>query len=67
MTDKKFTDEEIVKALECCQSVAMDDCDGCPYSGLGQSLTDGGGYKSCCNFLLEDALSLIDLKKAEIE
>ena len=30
MTDKKFTDEEVIKALECC--VYSDGCERCQYS-----------------------------------
>ena len=31
MPDKKPTDNEIVKALECCASVNINSCDDCPF------------------------------------
>ncbi len=58
MTDHKFTDAEIVKALECCSPVVSEDfdCVICPYN-----------KKGCNSKLLRDALSLINRQKAEIE
>ena len=60
MTDHKFTDEEVIKALECC--VQGDSCLGCcPY--------DDGDYDCahCTSKLARDALNLINRQKAEIE
>lgn len=54
MTDKKFTDEEIIKVLECC--AYNDGCKGCKYS----KQCDGASY-------LIDALDLINRQKSEIE
>ena len=56
MTDHKFTDAEVIKALECCANA---DCLNCPrwseewYSGM------------CADFL-PSVLDLIDRQKAEI-
>jgi hypothetical protein len=55
MTDHKFTDEEIEKALECCSSY---DCDGCPlYSPT----------INCVILLPQKALELVKRQRAEIE
>nr|DAP55430.1 MAG TPA: hypothetical protein [Caudoviricetes sp.] len=54
MTDKKNTDEEIIKVLECC--AYNDGCKGCKYS----KQCDGASY-------LIDALDLINRQNAEIE
>lgn len=55
MTDKKFTDDEIIKALECCASY---DCDGCPlYSPT----------INCVILLPQKALELVERQMAEIE
>lgn len=55
MTDKTFTDEEIVKALECC--FAMGDCGRCP----AQKINDG-----CVGMIGVQAFSLINRQKAEL-
>lgn len=54
MTDKKFTDEEIIKALEC--HINAEDCVSCEVFG-------------CCDeiILTERVLDLINRQKAEIE
>lgn len=54
MTDKKFTDEEIIRALEC--HINAEDCVGCEMFG-------------CCDeiILAERVLDLINRQKAEIE
>ena len=55
MTDKKFTQEQIIKALECCGFT--EDCSGCPfYSDMG-----------CDENIHANALDLIKRQKAEIE
>lgn len=54
MTDKKFTDEEIIKALECC--AYSDGCERCQYS----KQCNGGEH-------LINALDLINRQKAENE
>ena len=54
-TERKFTDEEIEKALECCSSY---DCDGCPlYSPT----------INCVILLPQKALELVKRQKAEIK
>ena len=54
MTDHKFTDEEVIKALECCSSY---DCDGCPlYSPTINCVID----------LPRCALELVERYRAEI-
>ena len=54
-TERKFTDEEIEKALECCSSY---DCDGCPL------------YSPTINCVIElpkKALELVERYRAKIE
>lgn len=55
MTEHKFTDEEVIKALECCQGEGCADCPmiGCPTNNC---VWDAGF-----------ALDLINRQKAEIE
>ena len=52
MTDKKFTQEQIIKALECCIN---DDCDNCP-----------NGFGNCERNLAELSLDLIHRLKTRI-
>lgn len=54
MTDKKFTDEEIIKALEC--HIKAEDCEGCEMFGGCEEI-----------ILTERVLDLINRQKAEIE
>lgn len=58
MMERKFTDDEIVKALECCSKDSMLSCRNCP-------------YEESCNMgrsdIQKDALDLINRQKAEIE
>lgn len=54
MTDKKFTDEEIIKALEC--HINAEDCVGCEMFGRCDEI-----------ILTELVLDLINRQKAEIE
>lgn len=53
MTERKFTDEEIIKALECCSNSNTTEyyCDGCPYETI----------------LSIDILNLINRQRAEID
>lgn len=61
MTERKLTDEEVIKALECCAS--LNGCAECPYRDKEyKSSTDNCGYNST-----KDALDLINRKNAEIE
>ena len=54
-----MTDNEIIKALECCTDESYENCNECPYS------TD---TLSCERLkLLEDSLDLINRQKSEIE
>lgn len=58
MTNKKFTDEEITKAVECCSDPCAI-CDECPLYCVGAN---------CPSFELHRyALDLINRQKAEIE
>lgn len=58
MTDKNFTDEEIIKAVECCSDPCCK-CDDCPLYCRGAN---------CSSFELHRyALDLIYRQKAEIE
>lgn len=58
-----MTDEQIIKALECCATDDGDDCFQCPYCNLFFEPGDGG----CVNRCRKDALDLINRQKAEIE
>lgn len=53
--ERKFTDDEIVKALNCCGS---ENCRGCPYWNYK---CHGG------NQMIRDALDLINRQKARIK
>ncbi len=59
MTDKNFTDEEIIKALECCTKVVsgVRKCEKCPLYTKFQ----------CLYAIKVYALDLINRQKAEIE
>ena len=54
-----MTDNEIVKALECCMGCA---CKGCPYDGDAKIEAD-----VCINELVIDSLKLINRQKEEID
>lgn len=54
-----MTDNDIIKALECCREFS--DCDGCQYGYL----RTGNGL--CIYAMQKDALDLIARQKAEIE
>ena len=56
MPDKKLTDNEIVKALECCKSDTVL-CNECPYDKIGE----------CIEKMCADSIDLINRQKAEIE
>lgn len=57
MTDKKFTDKEIIKGLECCIG-GVANCRNC---------TNKQYCGTPINKMLEDTLELINRQKAEIE
>lgn len=59
MTDHKFTDAEIVKALEVC--VNNDSCKECPIN------PNHGNYGYCTNLALTHALALINRQKKQIK
>lgn len=52
-----MTDNEIIKALECCSEIDRKFCDNCTYNR----------EEDCIISLTRDALSLIKRQKAEIE
>ena len=58
-----MTDNEIIKALECCRSENGNDCENCQYTKVVYRQGEGG----CTNRLMQDALNLINRQKAEIE
>lgn len=61
MTDHKFADAEIVKALECCNTPGS--CYKCPYYD-----EDADAYEEACKyFLIKDVFPLINRQKSEIE
>lgn len=55
MTDQKFTDDDVIKALECCFGHEL--CDKCPY----EELVD------CVRQKEQNAIDLINRQKVEIE
>ena len=58
--ERKFTDKEIIKALECCKNdFSMSSCLDCPYNKEKSA--------KCITFMIEDALALILRQQAEIE
>lgn len=60
MTEHKFTDEEVIKALECCNRNGS--CSKCPYDRARfEYETD------CASEMTADALDLIKRQRAEIE
>ena len=62
MTDKKLTDNEIVKALECCiKSVTYNECEKCPY------YDDENEALVCTGNLLTNAIDLINRLQKENE
>lgn len=54
MTEHKYTDEEILKGIECCID---GDCGGCP-------INTGS---ACRDYLFEGAIDLINRQREEIE
>lgn len=56
----KTTDNEIIKAWECC--VIKGSCVGCPYKKYWQSFSS-----QCIDMRLEDTFAIIASQKAEIE
>ena len=57
MSERKYTDEEIVKALECCSGIGDAKCVDCPYHDA----------ERCAEASATDAIDLINRLKAEIE
>ena len=59
MTERKFTDEEVIRALEHCANSNTDEpyCHDCPYETT----------KYCASVLSKDTLDLINRQRAEIE
>ena len=53
-----MTDNEIIKALECCVKLSTEGCKACPYYMLGHG---------CLIECLEDTIDLINRQRAEIE
>jgi hypothetical protein len=60
--DKKLTDMEIVKALECCRTNLITDCKRC-----NLRLEDGTVRPFCTTTLIGNALDLINRLQAEKE
>lgn len=63
MTEHKYTDEEVIKALECCavdpKSGKFSDCKNCPLDAIKDA--------NCFNWIIQQcALDLINRKKAEV-
>ena len=60
MAEHKFTDEEIIKALECCAVIG-----GCVNCKMIDR--NGAGDDLCTQILLRNALDLINRQREEIE
>lgn len=60
MTDHKFADDDVIKALECCRDFG--DCSLCPYE---EAHFEDEPY--CAEKMHTDALALISRQKREIE
>ena len=58
-----MTDEQIIKALECCATDDGDDCFQCPYGNIVYKPGNGG----CVNRCRKDALDLINRQKEKIK
>lgn len=63
MIENKLTDEQVIKALECCTTDKGEDCESCPYNGMYYEQ----GFGGCCNKLSRDALGLLNRLNAEKE
>ena len=61
MTERKITDEEVIKALECCASA---ECGKCKWEPRGDCYR---GSMECNDDLMREALDLIKRQRAEIE
>ena len=57
-----MTDEQIIKALECCKTNIQTDCENCPL--YKEEVTENS---TCITILSENALDLINRQQAEIE
>ena len=60
MEYKKFTDEEIIKALKCCNEIENRDCLQCPYFSVPYSFAN-------CSKRAKDTIDLINHQRAEID
>lgn len=56
-----MTDNEVIKALECCLSDAWEDCDKCPLEKFPDD------YIGCRNNLIKVTIDVINRQKAKIE
>lgn len=63
MTDHKFTDEEIVRALECCTNIDVDSCNKCPIYPFSLNMTQ----EECMETAMSNALDLLYRQKAKIK
>ena len=59
---ERMTDNEIIKALECCTSEDFT-CNGCPYIAVDMS----GAEYDCSYYARKDAFDLIKRQQAEID
>ena len=60
--ENKFTDNEIIKALECCGK-GFGNCEGCPYDDDYHDCVTNDGK----TLIMQDCIDLINRQKAEIE
>lgn len=58
-----MTDEQTIKAMECCATDDGGDCSQCPYGNIVYKPGNGG----CVNRCLKDALDLTNRQRAENE
>ena len=57
MIERKFTDEEIIKALECCADNTNGTCEGCPFKSM-----EGGNF--CIPTMCKHALNIINRNRS---
>lgn len=64
MTDKRMSDKEIIKGLECCQTEYCRNCKECPYDKFKSHSISS---VSCESRLREDLLHFVNRQNAEID
>ena len=63
MSEREFTDNEIIKALECCQTKYNRNCEECPYKNLRKTYIS---IVTCESEMRKDLLAFIRRQKSEV-